>query len=614
MLTREEFLALLARLRGDGDPLTADELRAFAGYVAAAPGDRETATDDELAEASTLIRQLGADDDTPLDVLEAAVEVVAGITSETDTRATADAEVEERRAALRAQLSGEPVAEEEPEPAAEPEPAPDGGEPVVEEPEPEPEPVEVVEVPEPVAASASRTAPRPAGTAAARRPAGQPAPRRAPAGPRIVRDGGGEFADLREASVEMLRRRESFLNAAPGVSEQVAVASIQFDYPEERRLDGMNAARNAAVLERLVHDLDGVTASALDALTAAGGFCAPPVPIYTIPRLAEADRPMRASLTGFQATRGAITYRPPPDFTSFRSAVTQWTRANDVTPGSDGPATKPCLTVPCLGTTTAYLYAVVECLKFGNFMAMADPETVANATENTAAAFASKSEGLILDALKAASTLVSGGQIFGAFRDLLFHWGVTAVGYRSRRRMRPDAVLELRAPSWVRDMIREDVARSLNAYADQYAVADDFINRALAVRNIRPFWYIDSPSVDGVGTNKSQVFGSQVAGALDDYPEYVQWQMSPPGTFVFMENGRLDLGVVRDSTLNSTNDYQTFMEDFEGVAQIGFQSLWGISTVCPNGASAGTTSPDNVCTTGGDYIPTGSGIGAFVAP
>jgi hypothetical protein len=180
--------------------------------------------------------------------------------------------------------------------------------------------------------------------------------------------------------------------------------------------------------------------------------------------------------------------------------------------------------------------------------------------------------------------------------------------------MSPDAVMELRVPAWVEDMIREDISRALNAYPDQYAMADSVIAQAFAVRNIRPIWYIDGPTVDGSVNNRSQVFGVQPAGALIDFPEVVQWQMAPPGTFVFLENGRLNLGVVRDSTLNATNDYQTFYETFEGLAQLGFQSIWGQSMVCPSGASAGTTSPDSICTAGGEYIPTGSGIGGFVAP
>lgn len=45
-------------------------------------------------------------------------------------------------------------------------------------------------------------------------------------------------------------------------------------------------------------------------------------------------------------------------------------------------------------------------------------------------------------------------------------------------------------------------------------------------------------------------------GALSD-------TLDPPMTFV--EGGVLELGVIRDSTLNATNDYQAFAEIFEGM-------------------------------------------------
>ena len=37
------------------------------------------------------------------------------------------------------------------------------------------------------------------------------------------------------------------------------------------------------------------------------------------------------------------------------------------------------------------------------------------------------------------------------------------------------------------------------------------------------------------------------------------------GTMVFLDGGTLELGIVRDSALNSTNDYQIFAESFEDV-------------------------------------------------
>jgi hypothetical protein len=57
---------------------------------------------------------------------------------------------------------------------------------------------------------------------------------------------------------------------------------------------------------------------------------------------------------------------------------------------------------------------------------------------------------------------------------------------------------------------------------------------------------------------------------------------------LFLDGGTLDLGLVRDSTLNSTNDYKIFLETFEGVAKVGVESLRVTTPVILAGASAAT--------------------------
>jgi hypothetical protein len=58
----------------------------------------------------------------------------------------------------------------------------------------------------------------------------------------------------------------------------------------------------------------------------------------------------------------------------------------------------------------------------------------------------------------------------------------------------------------------------------------------------------------------------------------------------FLDGGRLDLGIVRDSTLDATNDYETFVEVFESLAFRGFSSgaIQYVATISATGASTGT--------------------------
>lgn len=646
MLTRDEFVALLARLRGEGEAVTAEELAAMAAYASqhqeATEEARAAISDAELEEVEAGLMALGADDSVALDALEAAVEAVEAVRTVGEARVAADEaaaaeaarleqEAADQRAALLARLNG-PEADASDAGAGDGEGdgagagdgteggegteggdggAGDGGDGTTTttggegegEGEGAGDGAGAEGEREPVGAGATAAGrPRRApGQLRNRRPAGQidtPARRQHN---RILRDsarGGGEYATLGELGEAMYEERRRFLHANHGISEMMVLGAIEAEYPEDHVLDPY---RSAEQLSAVVAALQGATqagigADAYDAVTAAGGFCAPTEPYYGIMALATAGRPFRASLPQRNAGRGRITFRTPPDFPDFAGAVSQWTETNDTTPGSDGPATKPCLVVPCPDTDDAEIYAVTECLTFGNFMARTDPETIANAVQLTAAAFARKAETLLIDAVKTASTAVTAGDALGAYRDISYQIRVAAAGYRSRHRMDPMAVLEVRLPAWSYDLVLADLVRALPGDGT-LAAGRDLFDRALAAANVRlAGLYIDSPT-----SGPQQVFGPQNAGGLVDFPSAVQWQLSAPGSFVLLDNGRLDLGVVRDSILNRTNDYQTFAETFEGVAFLGLESLWVTSTVCPNGASAGTVDPSTFCT--GDYVP-----------
>ena len=103
----------------------------------------------------------------------------------------------------------------------------------------------------------------------------------------------------------------------------------------------------------------------------------------------------------------------------------------------------------------------------------------------------------------------------------------------------------------------------------------------LEAHGVSVIWHLDTPTGDG------QIFGAQGAGALLTYPDTVKWWIYPEGSFLFLDGGTLDLGIVRDSTLNLTNDFQVFFETFEQMAWLGLESLAIASILCPNGATGG---------------------------
>jgi len=90
------------------------------------------------------------------------------------------------------------------------------------------------------------------------------------------------------------------------------------------------------------------------------------------------------------------------------------------------------------------------------------------------------------------------------------------------------------------------------------------LDRYLRSVGIDPVYYIDTPS-----TGDTQLPDSaQTAAAIDGFPNNVQWAIYPEGAFIGVDSGSLELGLVRDSTLNSTNDFQIFGERFRNVARL----------------------------------------------
>jgi hypothetical protein len=114
---------------------------------------------------------------------------------------------------------------------------------------------------------------------------------------------------------------------------------------------------------------------------------------------------------------------------------------------------------------------------------------------------------------------------------------------------------------------------------------------------VNPIWHFDGQP-ESVAGGVSQVFAAnKEAEAVKPFPAKMVWYCFPEGAIQFLDGGRLDLGVVRDSTLDATNDYETFVEPFESVAFRGFTggALQLVSSLCADGSTAGTRSTEGHC-------------------
>ena len=103
-----------------------------------------------------------------------------------------------------------------------------------------------------------------------------------------------------------------------------------------------------------------------------------------------------------------------------------------------------------------------------------------------------------------------------------------------------------------------------------------------------------SGTVSGI-TIPSQVYANVAAGsAIPGFPDQIDALFFVSGTKLFLDGGSLDLGLVRDSTLNARNRYRQFSETFEGVADRGIENLRVIMSVQPTGQTSGTKDLDAI--------------------
>ncbi len=372
---------------------------------------------------------------------------------------------------------------------------------------------------------------------------------------------GGVMADYSEIARAMESRLHGLRRVKGGDGEQHIVASITTKYPEARVLN-QDTDSNVAKINAVVDP---------QAIIASGGHSTPFEVKYDIFGFGSTDRPIRDALVRFQADRGGIRYIQPPVLSSYGNAVGVWTNATDTSPGTD---VKSSLTVSAATELTVATDAVTLQLQFGNLMTRAYPELIARHNELALIQHAREAEQYLASKLTAGSIEITSTSLIGVARDFLVQVGRAGAAYRNRHRLDPSMPLRVIAPAWMKDAMRADLALAMPGDGT-IAASDAEIEGYLAARGVNITFSHDL-----------DVFGSQSVGAMNEFPDTFTWYIFAEGTFLFLDGGTLDLGIIRDSTLVGTNDYKMFVETFEGVAKVGVESLAVTSTISVNGVAA----------------------------
>lgn len=379
---------------------------------------------------------------------------------------------------------------------------------------------------------------------------------------------GSTITDMSGVAEAFAERLHTLSRANGGDGEQHTVAVFSTEYSEDHVLRG-TAEENANKI--------ATATEAHGALVASGGF-GTPVPVrYDIYGFGTDARPVKDSLPKFQATRGGIRYVVPPVLSAYADAVGVWTEANDIDAADNngtGDVTKNFLVVAGATEATAKLDAVTLQLQIGNLLDRAYPELVARHNQLALIQHAREAELNILAKIEAASTAVTTSSIIGFARDFIVNVKRAAAAYRSRHRIAPDTRLQAIIPMWVFEAMASDLALNMPG-DDNLSVSKAEIQGMLA-----------SSNVTMTASYDLNTFGAQSTGALNEFPDTFKWYLFSEGSFLFLDGGSLDLGIVRDSGLVGTNDYRMFVETFEGVAFVGIESLAITSTIAVNGSAA----------------------------
>lgn len=379
---------------------------------------------------------------------------------------------------------------------------------------------------------------------------------------------GTEFKSLGDLSKAFANRVNTLSGVRGGNGEKVIVASITTKADEDRTLHLNDPEGNRDKIQAVTD---------LSAITAAGGCCAPLTTKYDLFTIGETARPVRDALAGFQADRGGIRFFTPPTLSSFGTSTGVWTCDDDEGYSeSDSDTWKVCGHVECPPEQEAYTQAITSCMTFGVLSSRVFPENVEANTRLSMVQQARVAESVLLSQMKAGSTAIAGPAVrYGAVRDILLTIARVAAWYRDRHRLGEEVPLRAVLPLFVLDILRSDII--VQPPAGDGRTADFAISRR-DVENFFDQWGVNVTwTLDGVDptANGGATYGDLPGGGgLPEFPTSVQWALYAEGSWLHLDGGSMDLGIIRDSKLVRSNDYMQFSEVFEAAVKIGGESLW----------------------------------------
>lgn len=325
---------------------------------------------------------------------------------------------------------------------------------------------------------------------------------------------------------------------------------LQVETEFAEKLPG-NTLGNTAMLDQY---------TSVEAVTAAGGCCSIPSPIYDNPVNASLARPIRDALPSFGATRGAVTYYPAICLPDQGAAL--WSCEDDLAVDPEDEATwKQCFDVDCSEPETSGVEAIYSCLGIGNYQQKFAPEQWTGHLRAVAALQSRVAETALFDKMRAGVQSTHTAEDTGSiYVTLLNTVGRASAALRQDQRLE-DVQMRFFAPEWLRAAIRADMRARRIGHLDNSEVLDTMIQQALANEGVNVTWTLDVNPLAPDGF---------VDGPLPAFLDTANTVLAPEGYFTYLDGGTLDLGTeIRDGSDIRQNKVSAFAESFEGLLARG---------------------------------------------
>lgn len=214
-----------------------------------------------------------------------------------------------------------------------------------------------------------------------------------------------------------------------------------------------------------------------------------------------------------------------------------------VAPPGTAVGQKACFRIPCPTWTDFRLGALGWCFEHGNMTDRSFPELgrrylelVVNAHLH---AMSAAQVATIIASHSAPLVTIPAGDS-DAYGDLMAALELQILDYRSEHGIADTVVLEVLMPVWTLGALRSSLAKRQGV--DLLSVTDQQLAAHFAVRSVRPQFLEDyQPMYDGAPATA--------------WPADVDFIMYPAGSAFIGDGGKIELGAMRDSTLNATNDF-----------------------------------------------------------